>query len=694
MASIIKAGAWCNGEVAYIAWAVDDEIPDCLGFMITRVHETGDEAGLRRILPTWIAFTDQSNPDWLDQDSSVWPIQQFQWRDLTLRRSRAGVNVRPIDFRVHYEITPLGLPGPGRETVPASVSAPYRDANGAPRYDGPPRQLAMLDEPFRTPTIDVTHDHPRGGPIKATYTNGILSTQNLLQQLEALSDAKPRGVKPGPASRITPGLLSALKDHIPRPGDGIRTFLTADVLPLLLSMFDRAETEGGELYLALYELHDPELIGRLIRLAAAGKAHIILSTAGSTDPNQKRNPPQPRTPMVWDTENHDARAQLHAASPANVQDRLFNNASHIGHNKFVVYVKDDAPMAVLTGSTNWTETGLCTQSNNVIVLEDQRVAKIYLDYWHRLKADPQPAGQSVAVPFAGEVVQGFAKNSGVQAEALRASNVMPVPPVKLADGSTVEVLFSPNTRAVVKNAKSPTPPDLSRVYALMEQAKDAILFLSFLPGMRGNQNIIGQAAMLAKDRPDLLVQGAISDPGALPPRSSAEEPETYIRQPGGAVEKLPRPAIWWPEGRDSRIVMIRASAVRNPTGDLRPELLTAGHAIIHDKIIVIDPLDPVNCTVITGSHNMGYKASYQNDENLLIIRGNPSLACSYAVHVLDVYDHYLMRAKLEDARRKALIKTGREPESGPGGFLSTKPDWQARLLAASSMPTSRAYFLR
>src|SRR5262249_56606591 len=61
---IKRAGAWCNGEVAYIAWDVEKEIKGCVGFMVTRVHETGEDAGQRRILPTWIAFTDQNNPNW------------------------------------------------------------------------------------------------------------------------------------------------------------------------------------------------------------------------------------------------------------------------------------------------------------------------------------------------------------------------------------------------------------------------------------------------------------------------------------------------------------------------------------------------------------------------------------------------------------------------------------------------------
>jgi phosphatidylserine/phosphatidylglycerophosphate/cardiolipin synthase-like enzyme len=695
MASLItKAGAWSNGEVAYLAWQVEKKIEGCLGFMITRVHETGADAGARRILPTWIAFTDQSNPDWLAQDSSVWPIQQLQWRDLTLRQSRDTTAVRPINFKVHYEITPVGLAGPGHAAIPATATAPFLDKDGNPRYQGPQRPLAILGEAFKTASIDVTHDYPAGGSIRATYTNGILSTQNLLQQLEAAQGTKPPGIHPGPTFGVTPGILATLKKHIPIEGDAIRTFLTGDVLSFLLSLIDRVEQHGGELYLALYELHDPQLIARLTTLVQSGKAHVILSTAGSTDPNPKKNPPVPKKPVVWDTENHDndTRKNLHAAFPAHVQDRLFNNSSHIGHNKFAVYVQGGQGKVVMTGSTNWTETGLCTQSNNVIVIEDAHVADLYLAYWKRLLADPQPAGVELAVTVNTKTTVGFEASSGVQGQALRAADAKAVVPVILADGkTTVEAYFSPNTKAKTKNDQSPTPIDLSRVYSLMEHANDAILFLTFLPGLKGNQNIIGEAARLAAERPKLLVQGAISDPSALPPPPDANEPTTY-QKPDGTTAKLPPRAIWWPAGTTGRVVMIRAAAVTTPTGNLRPELLSAGHAIIHDKVIVIDPLDPVACTVITGSHNLGYKASYQNDENLLIIRGNQPLAIAYAVHVLDVYDHYVSRAKLEEQLRKSLLATGEAPHATSGGFLQTSANWQDRFFANPPL-SSRDYFI-
>ena len=134
-----------------------------------------------------------------------------------------------------------------------------------------------------------------------------------------------------------------------------------------------------------------------------------------------------------------------------------------------------------------------------------------------------------------------------------------------------------------------------------------------------------------------------------------------------------------PDGEQSRIAMIRATSISTPVGDLHPELLSAGHAIIHDKIIVIDPMDRDGCAVITGSHNLGYKASYDNDENLLIIRGNQALALCYAVHIIDIYQHYLMRAKQEDQIRKALL-AGKKPTQATvnHGFLRTTDAWQDR----------------
>src|SRR5258708_29953577 len=45
------------------------------------------------------------------------------------------------------------------------------------------------------------------------------------------------------------------------------------------------------------------------------------------------------------------------------------------------------------------------------------------------------------------------------------------------------------------------------------------------------------------------------------------------------------------------------------------------------------------------------QASYPNDENLLILRGNQPLAIAYTTHVMDVYDHYLLRFLVQQQKQ-------------------------------------------
>ena len=77
--------------------------------------------------------------------------------------------------------------------------------------------------------------------------------------------------------------------------------------------------------------------------------------------------------------------------------------------------------------------------------------------------------------------------------------------------------------------------------------------------------------------------------------------------------------------------------------------------------------------MITGSHNLGYKASYDNDENLVIIEGNKNLAVAYATHVLDVYDHFSWRYKVNTLGTKAADQS----------LKSTPDEWLSRYFDAN-----------
>jgi phosphatidylserine/phosphatidylglycerophosphate/cardiolipin synthase-like enzyme len=253
-----------------------------------------------------------------------------------------------------------------------------------------------------------------------------------------------------------------------------------------------------------------------------------------------------------------------------------------------------------------------------------------------------------------------------QGQGFRASNATGVKK-PLANGASVEVWFSPNRperrKPTSKTKPTPVPPDLAEVYRRLRMAKEAILFLAFYPGQSGKDCIVGEAIDIGTKDRSLLVTGAVSSPQAMPNYVAKKKDED-----GEVVVEGESPTTY----DDGNVSIVRAARIDDRTilGDLGVEQLTARGgigAIIHDKLVVIDPRS-ADCTVILGSHNLGFKASYSNDENLLIVTGDQDLAAAYAVHILDVYDHYRFRA-IENERK-------RRGEKGWSGFLATTDNWQ------------------
>ncbi|TRB50883.1 hypothetical protein EXN69_30080 [Rhizobium rhizogenes] len=511
-------------------------------------------------------------------------------------------------------------------------------------YRGTPISLGYLSEEFFTNEIIVSRARP---PFDTSFTNGILSTQFLARAMKKDTES--------------------LEHHMRETGDSLREFLAGDTLPVIRDFFSRPT---GRFFAALYELEDVELVDLLKHNAQ--RLNLILSDAGgavddkSAQPNDKGKYPQ-----KYDTRNSEARNALRAlanqaGSTFTMRDRMFNGSGHIGHNKFVVHVDDAGKaMSVLTGSTNWTWTGITGQSNNCIVINNTDVANSFLEYWTRLDTDPLVN----PVPL-----DAYAKGAN-QSDTLKKDNRKPGI-FDLGSGVTVETWFSPNmpkkSAPPPADAKtvSPPPPDMDHLFSLMRQAKKAVMFLVFMPSVGGVNSVISQAVEIGKNDTSLNVIGAISDSKAMWGYEKAKP------LPSGEKGKASSPHIFQQGG----VSVIRATAltdraIEREIGDfLNDETLSLGTAIIHDKLLVIDPLDPVNCVVAFGSHNFGFKASYSNDENLVIVKGHQDLAVAYAVHVLDVYDHYRFRAKEAEKSSSGKGKPGDRWK----GFLDTSDEWQSK----------------
>jgi phosphatidylserine/phosphatidylglycerophosphate/cardiolipin synthase-like enzyme len=368
---------------------------------------------------------------------------------------------------------------------------------------------------------------------------------------------------------------------------------------------------------------------------------VILGNEQSVDPHTKA--------AIEDADSKN-RAALKAAG-VSVIDRLLGKGD-IPHNKFMVLTQNNTPAAVLTGSTNWTSTGLCTQTNNALVIESADVAKRYIDYWNALKADID-AAHGDQKKLQSKTLRDFAHQNN-------ASSISK--PIDLGDGVTVEVMFSPNTPG--KLTKTPhAPNDMQRVFDLIDGAKQAVLFLAFDPG---NNSILDAAGKALAKHPDLFVRGALTSPvralnfsaalhqgGATESADSDGDVGGHASHADGGVTVVGEPGQPKKKGAklpsaqpDSRAVPAGAVTKDDAFGAWEGELAKFGFAIIHNKIVVIDPFSD-NCAVVTGSHNLGFRASHNNDENMVIIRGHRGLAEAYACHVLDLYDHYAWRFLLK-----------------------------------------------
>jgi phosphatidylserine/phosphatidylglycerophosphate/cardiolipin synthase-like enzyme len=431
-------------------------------------------------------------------------------------------------------------------------------------------------------TAEVTLSPTVAPGIEVVFNRGIVASQWVARRL---------GVTGHDLQNAT------LEKAIATPGNRLRDFLAGPLGNRLFAVLDTAATRRRHVYAALYELDDPQLIAALARLGS--RAHVVLAN-GSVK-------------HVGEDQNADARAAL--AGRVDLHDRMCSPRA-LGHNKFLVVCDTGRrPRWVWTGSQNWTETGLCTQANNSVLIDDAALAGEYRQQWDLLRdaGDATPSG-------------------------LRQSNSQPRDhTVGTTDpAATARVWFTPTTDQV----------DLADARKVVTAARRAVLFLMFNPGPRDTllNTIIEVARTDNANRQRLYIRGVVN-----------QDPSTTAN-PVHLFDQQNR------QKADYEVVL--PAAIDAPTTFFREELkkLDRAFAMVHSKVIIVDPLGP-DPVVLTGSHNLGPKASGTNDENLLIIRGAHGLAGAYAANIMAVYNQYRWRFRrhLQPASRrwKGLVDNDR-----------------------------------
>lgn len=515
-----------------------------------------DEQGNRNPLRSWVPFEGQRNTDWKPASQDVRPVQGSSW--------------------FHYDPQPKAQ---------YQVSPVFGTAEN-PQVD--------LSEAVVSNSVDVNGNC-------GSYLN-IASNRGSLLTTQWAARTAPKDSKGGPSQ-------AWIRQAVGEPNNPIRVRMAGNILPTIQAFFQRAHDIGGKLVGGIYEFTDKEVRAWAIDLAKSKggglgdftkpeleRLAVVLSGAGDND-----------------AENAETRKMLHEVSDE-IWDR-FVKKGHIGHNKFWILLdKKSKPIAVLTGCTNFTPTGLCGQSNFVWVIDDARVASRFLEYWEQLRTDTE-------------------KSNSEQGPDLRAFCHQKFE-FEFEDGTKLVLFFSPNTLNEARGAELPI--DLAYVRdELLPLADESILFAFFMPG---HPSLIDLFMDKAKENQNLVVRGVVSSPASMP-----DATQLFHRN-------------------GDEPVVVPATAFQKDFGDFERELLSLGFAIIHLKKFVINMFgkSPI---VGGGSHNGGQRASTFNDENMEIWIGNRPLALKVGVYILSLYRHY---------RERYLMS---KQASAFSGFLKKDNSW-------------------
>jgi phosphatidylserine/phosphatidylglycerophosphate/cardiolipin synthase-like enzyme len=357
-----------------------------------------------------------------------------------------------------------------------------------------------------------------------------------------------------------------------------------------------------------YDLNEPDVVQVLLKLAGQGRLRMILDNA-SLHHNAKTPAPE------------DKFEQLFRKATGKKDSLKRGKFGRFAHDKvFIVYDKN-GPVKVLTGSTNFSVTGLYVNNNHVLVFEDAKVAGKYAEVFDEAWQDgvsksfnkSELAGEtftvsSRAIPqteitfsphqsdFASKILQGMAARIGAEARQ---------------DGGSV--LFA------VMQLTSATGPVLPALQKLHASQKIFSFGISDSPG--------GIALYKPGRKTGVLVTGK-------PTKSKLPPP--FDQVPG----------------------------------------VGAGHQV-HHKFVVCGFNGP-RAVVYCGSSNLALGGEQANGDNLIAIH-DTDVATVFAVEALALVDHFnfLDSAGVGPTKKQSRPKFASQLQEAvsAGWFLSTTDTW-------------------
>ncbi len=296
--------------------------------------------------------------------------------------------------------------------------------------------------------------------------------------------------------------------------------------------------------------------------------------------------------------------------------------NNISHNKFIILIKDGTPVQVWTGSTNFTEGGIFGQSNVGHIIRDKTLAKKYYDYWEKISTDPMQ----------NDFRDYNSKNTPVSEEELPGDCLFP--------------LFSPRPT-------KEKPYVIDWYGDLLDKAANTVNFTAAF-------GVNNEFVEIFKKKKPYLRYLILDNSGSR--QSSREKTDEVIANEGNRVAIG---ALFKKKEKDYD---------HNEGAELHrwlDEKLTGmnGHVkYVHTKYLILDALtnDPL---LISGSANFSKNSTVNNDENMVITRGNLRLTDMFLGEFMRLWNHFYAR---EISNRQAA-KLGTQKHEA--SYLAPNDSW-------------------
>ena len=380
-----------------------------------------------------------------------------------------------------------------------------------------------------------------------------------------------------------------------------------------------------------YDLNEPDLMKILLELAKQGRIRMILDNAAlhhstnstksksSTNAAKKPNGPKPE----------DQFEKLFTKSAKKPAEILRGKFGRFAHDKVLIVSRRNAstedpskntPLKVLTGSTNFSVTGLYVNSNHILVFNEQKVAAAY--------------AQIFQVVWDRHVKLSFNKSEEAK-EVFSFSTDLP----------KTEITFSPHQEAEATENLD----NLAARIAQEEKQDDGSVLFAVMGLDKGTGPELPALRKLHSDQ-DIFSYGISDTPGGI--------------------------QLYTPRRKTGVLVSGKPTATKLPPPFDQVPGVGLGHQV-HHKFVVCG-FNGKNPVVFCGSSNLALKGEEVNGDNLIAIHDR-DIATVFAIEALTLVDHFdfLDRSAAKAKAKPEQIKNASKQEQAKaaGWFLSTNDRW-------------------